>query len=122
MFAFATATAPKPSLYTSCIAPLVSESALGAIASPGDEVLILAPFWPLIRGIVQAFGATPVEVPFYDRVNDREGAIEAVSEVFAAELGADGDAIQHSERDGRTWWQVDTGGPIIHATNIDTAS
>ena len=26
-------------------------------SAPGDEVLILAPFWPLIRGIVQAFRA-----------------------------------------------------------------
>jgi N-succinyldiaminopimelate aminotransferase len=40
--------------------------------------LILAPFWPLIRGIVQAFRATPVEVPFFDRVDSAEGAVEAV--------------------------------------------
>jgi N-succinyldiaminopimelate aminotransferase len=53
-------------------------AALGAIASPGDEVLILAPFWPLIRGIVSAFRATPVEVPFYDRVHDAEEAVAAV--------------------------------------------
>jgi len=52
--------------------------AVGALASPGDEVLILAPFWPLIRGIVQAAGATPVEVPFYDRVDSVAGALEAV--------------------------------------------
>jgi aspartate/methionine/tyrosine aminotransferase len=53
-------------------------AALGAIASPGDEVLILAPFWPLIRGIVSAFRAEPVEVPFYDRVHDAEQAVAAV--------------------------------------------
>ena len=52
--------------------------AVGAVASPGDEVLILAPFWPLIRGIVQATGATAVEVPFYDRVDSVETALEAV--------------------------------------------
>ncbi len=39
----------------------------GAVLEPGDEVLVLAPFWPLIRGIVQGARATPVEVPFYDR-------------------------------------------------------
>jgi N-succinyldiaminopimelate aminotransferase len=55
-------------------------TAVGAIAAPGDEVLILAPFWPLIRGIVQAFRATPVEVPFYDRVDSVEAALEAVRE------------------------------------------
>ncbi len=53
-------------------------SALGMLASPGEEVLILAPFWPLIRGIVQAFRAAPVEVPFYDRVDSAEAAVEAV--------------------------------------------
>jgi aspartate/methionine/tyrosine aminotransferase len=55
-------------------------AALGAIASPGDEVLILAPFWPLIRGIAAAFRAVPVEVPFYDRVHSAEDAVAAVRE------------------------------------------
>jgi len=54
--------------------------AAGAILQPGDEVLILAPFWPLIRGIVQEFGGVPVEVPFYDRVDSVEAAVEAVRE------------------------------------------
>jgi aspartate/methionine/tyrosine aminotransferase len=53
-------------------------AALGAVASPGDEVLILAPFWPLIRGIAEAFRATPVEVPFYDRVASAAEAVAAV--------------------------------------------
>jgi N-succinyldiaminopimelate aminotransferase len=55
-------------------------AALGMLAAPGEEVLILAPFWPLIRGIVQAFRARPVEVPFYDRVDSPEAAVEAVRE------------------------------------------
>lgn len=38
----------------------------------GDEVIILAPFWPLIRGIVHSLGAKPVELPLVDRF-DREG-------------------------------------------------
>ncbi|MDJ0848110.1 MAG: pyridoxal phosphate-dependent aminotransferase [Myxococcota bacterium] len=54
--------------------------AVGMLADPGDEVLILAPFWPLIRGIVQALRAVPVEVPFYDRVDSAEAAVEAVRE------------------------------------------
>jgi N-succinyldiaminopimelate aminotransferase len=53
-------------------------AAVGAITSPGDEVLILAPYWPLIRGIVEAFRATPVDVPFYDRVASAEDAVDAV--------------------------------------------
>lgn len=55
-------------------------AALGMLAAPGEEVLILAPYWPLIRGIVQTFRATPVEVPFYDRVDSPEAAVEAVRE------------------------------------------
>jgi N-succinyldiaminopimelate aminotransferase len=55
-------------------------AAVGALVDPGEEVLILAPFWPLIRGIVQALRATPVEVPFFDRVHSPEAAAEAVRE------------------------------------------
>ena len=55
--------------------------AVSAIVDPGDEVLILAPFWPLIRGIVTSHRATPVEVPFFDRVSS---AAEATAAVEAA--------------------------------------
>lgn len=55
-------------------------AAIGMFAEPGDEVLILAPFWPLIRGIVSAFQATPVEVPFFGRVDSMEAAVAAISE------------------------------------------
>jgi N-succinyldiaminopimelate aminotransferase len=54
--------------------------AVGAVTSPGEEVLILSPFWPLIRGIVQSFRATPVEVPFYDRVDSAAEAVRCVRE------------------------------------------
>ncbi len=50
----------------------------GALLEPGDEIMILSPFWPLIRGIVQAFGGTPVEVPFYDRVTSAQSAVDVV--------------------------------------------
>jgi len=53
-------------------------SAIGQMAEPGEEILILSPFWPLIRGIVQAQRARPVEVPFYDRVDSASAAVEAV--------------------------------------------
>jgi len=55
-------------------------NAIGALVDPGDEVLILAPFWPLIRGIVQSWRARPVEVPFFDRVDSAEAAVAAVAE------------------------------------------
>jgi aspartate/methionine/tyrosine aminotransferase len=52
--------------------------AISALADPGEEVLILAPFWPLIRGIVRSVRATPVEVPFFDRVATVDAAIAAL--------------------------------------------
>jgi N-succinyldiaminopimelate aminotransferase len=54
--------------------------AVGMLAAPEEEVLILAPFWPLIRGITQIFRAKPIEVPFFDRVDSAEAAVEAVRE------------------------------------------
>ena len=60
-------------------------AAIGMCSAPGEEVLVLAPFWPLIRGIVQAFRATPVEVPFYDRVDSPESAVAAVRERLTGE-------------------------------------
>jgi aspartate/methionine/tyrosine aminotransferase len=55
-------------------------AAVGALVAPGEEVLLLAPFWPLIPGIVRTFRARPVEVPFYDRVDSPESAVEAARE------------------------------------------
>jgi N-succinyldiaminopimelate aminotransferase len=49
------------------------------LLDPGDEVVILAPYWPLIRGIVASRGAVPVEVPLFDRLGtpgfDPEAAV-----------------------------------------------
>ncbi|MFP5284671.1 MAG: pyridoxal phosphate-dependent aminotransferase, partial [Thermoanaerobaculia bacterium] len=50
----------------------------GAIVAPGDEVLILAPHWPLITGIVRSFHGVPVDVPFLGAVDSPETAVEAV--------------------------------------------
>lgn len=38
---------------------------VGGIVAPGEEVLLLAPFWPLIAGIVRSFSATAVPVPLF---------------------------------------------------------
>lgn len=55
----------------------------------GDEVLVPAPYWPLLRGVIAARGAVPVEVPFFDRLADPgfdpEQALEsAITERTAA--------------------------------------
>ena len=38
----------------------------GALLSPGDEVLVPAPYWPLFPGIVRGQRGVPVDVPFYN--------------------------------------------------------
>jgi N-succinyldiaminopimelate aminotransferase len=51
------------------------------LLKPGEEVLLLAPYWPLIRGIICASGAVPVEVPFFTELRrhgfDLEAALDA---------------------------------------------
>jgi aspartate/methionine/tyrosine aminotransferase len=56
--------------------------AVGALLDPGDEIMLLTPHWPLIKGIAQSRSAVPVEVPFtlpmaLDRGFDPEGALAA---------------------------------------------
>jgi N-succinyldiaminopimelate aminotransferase len=41
-----------------------------ALLEPGDEVILPAPFWPLIRGIIRARGAVAVEVPLFTKLAD----------------------------------------------------
>lgn len=50
----------------------------GAIVEPGAEVLILAPYWPLISGIVRSFHGTPVPVPILGSVDSSAAAVEAL--------------------------------------------
>jgi aspartate/methionine/tyrosine aminotransferase len=44
-----------------------------AILSPGDDVLLAAPYWPLAHGILVAAGAHPIEVPLTSRLYDEPG-------------------------------------------------
>ncbi len=45
-----------------------------ALLDPGDEVLLLAPYWPLARGIAYCAAVKPVDVPFYQQLLDDPGA------------------------------------------------
>jgi aspartate/methionine/tyrosine aminotransferase len=38
------------------------------VLDPGDDVLLLAPYWPLAHGILRAAGANPIDVPFTSRL------------------------------------------------------
>jgi N-succinyldiaminopimelate aminotransferase len=41
-----------------------------ALLEPGDEVILPAPFWPLMRGAIKARAAVPVEVPLFTRLDE----------------------------------------------------
>lgn len=47
--------------------------AVQTLVDPGDEVLLLSPYWPFFRGMVRMAGADPVEVPLYSRLYDEPG-------------------------------------------------
>jgi N-succinyldiaminopimelate aminotransferase len=53
-------------------------AAMGSILEPDDEVLLLAPYWPLIPGIVHCYRGRPVIVPFLGIVDSPESAVETV--------------------------------------------
>ena len=50
----------------------------GAILEQGDEVLIVAPHWPLIAGIVRSAKGMPMAVPVVGTVVDAAGAVAAL--------------------------------------------
>jgi N-succinyldiaminopimelate aminotransferase len=56
-------------------------SVVSALVEPGDEVLILTPYWPLIGGMVRAAHGRVIEVPVLgpdDGVDSPEGIVEKV--------------------------------------------
>ncbi len=65
---------------------LVTAGATGALsalirtlASPGDELLIVSPHWPLIRSAALANNATPTLLPLFDLAHDPASVAAAVS-------------------------------------------
>ncbi|MSP23553.1 MAG: pyridoxal phosphate-dependent aminotransferase, partial [Myxococcales bacterium] len=46
-----------------------------ATLDPGDDVLVLSPYWPLIPGVLRTAGLTPIEAPLRSRL-DREPGLE----------------------------------------------
>jgi N-succinyldiaminopimelate aminotransferase len=70
---------------------LVTAGATGALhvvarttISAGDEALLLAPYWPLIRGAVVLAGGVPVEVPVLTEAFDAEIVRSALEERLTA--------------------------------------
>jgi aspartate/methionine/tyrosine aminotransferase len=54
---------------------------LFSLLAPEDEILILAPFWPLVKGAAQLVGAKPVITPFFGLKLGDEEAIQALEAV-----------------------------------------
>jgi aspartate/methionine/tyrosine aminotransferase len=56
-------------------------AAVTALLAPGDEILILAPYWPLVEGAARTANAVPVPVPILHRglppIDELVAAIEA---------------------------------------------
>ena len=59
-------------------------SIVGAVVSPGEEVLLLAPHWPLIEGHVRMAGGVSVDVPFFGAASSPETAVAAVEAVLTS--------------------------------------
>jgi N-succinyldiaminopimelate aminotransferase len=53
---------------------------MNTLLSPGDEVILPTPYWPLIRGIIHGRGAVPVQVPIYTRLEEPGFDLEQVIE------------------------------------------
>jgi N-succinyldiaminopimelate aminotransferase len=49
---------------------------VGAIVEPSDQVLVLAPYWPLIAGIVRCYHGEPVAVPSIGTADDASDLVE----------------------------------------------
>ena len=47
--------------------------AVRSVLDPGDHLLLLAPYWPLIRGIAVASGVRPIDVPFTHELLRQKG-------------------------------------------------
>ncbi len=60
-------------------------AATAAIVAPGDEVLLLAPYWPLIAGIVHQAHGRAIPVPVFAGEIDDAAALVAALEAAASE-------------------------------------
>lgn len=61
---------------------------LGALLSVGDEILLLAPYWPLIAGSARLYGAKPIAVPFFQENLNLNQAIERLEKYYSPQTKA----------------------------------
>jgi aspartate/methionine/tyrosine aminotransferase len=71
----------RDGVQVTCGATHALSCAVGALLDPGDEILLLSPHWPLIRGIAQTRSVVPIEVPFTQPVLAGESAEDVLEGV-----------------------------------------
>jgi N-succinyldiaminopimelate aminotransferase len=81
-----------------------------ALFEPGDEVIVLSPYWPLIRGIVRASGATLVELPCFTELRKGEFDLASALRSVVSERTA-GIYVNHPNNPT---------GVVLNAREIDT--
>ena len=59
-----------------------------ALLAPGDHLMMLAPHWPLIRGMSVAHGLEVSSPPFYDRASDGPSARALLEAALRPETAA----------------------------------
>ena len=78
-----------------CGATHALSCAVQALCNPGEELLLLTPHWPLIKGMALGFGVVPVEVPFdrlAEAITPRTAAI-----YYATPNNPDGEMRSHAQ-------------------------
>lgn len=55
---------------------------VGALVGEGDEVLLLAPTWPLVAGQIRAWGGQPVHVPCFGEDQSADDLVAALDAAF----------------------------------------
>lgn len=60
------------SLQITCGATQALCSVTQTLMDPGDELIVLCPHWPLIRGIVETIGGKVVDAPYTESIDDPE--------------------------------------------------
>jgi len=66
--------------------------AMNRLLEPGDEVLVLSPYWTIFRVVAATAGNRVVEVPFFDKVSEADGDID-LAELIAPYLSDKTSAI-----------------------------
>ncbi|HET6347832.1 MAG TPA: pyridoxal phosphate-dependent aminotransferase, partial [Candidatus Krumholzibacteria bacterium] len=70
----------RDNILVTCGATNALSATVQTLVDPGDDVMLLAPYWPFIRGMVRAAGGGVIEVPFYTEVEDSAAGIENMLE------------------------------------------